>query len=88
MALPGPDGTPGDAGPLKLLRAGRARKVSGGFAEELVGVLSLRIGAALLAVGGVGVLVLLEHVTAQPRSPLAELSPDHGTQLKHTRHQR
>jgi EmrB/QacA subfamily drug resistance transporter len=39
-------------------------------------VLSFRIGAALLAVGGVGVLVLLEHVTAQPRSPLAELSPD------------
>jgi WhiB family redox-sensing transcriptional regulator len=39
-------------------------------------VLSFRVGAALLAVGGVGVLVLLEHVTAQPRSPLAELSQD------------
>ena len=39
-------------------------------------VLSFRIGAALLAVGGVGVLALLEHVTAQPRSPLAELNPD------------
>jgi len=39
-------------------------------------VLSFRTGAPLLAAGGVGVLVLLEHVTAQPRSPLAELSPD------------
>jgi EmrB/QacA subfamily drug resistance transporter len=39
-------------------------------------VLSFRIGAALLAVGGLGVLMLLEHVTAQPRNPLAELSPD------------
>jgi hypothetical protein len=37
--------------------------------------LSFRIGAALLAVGGVPVLVLLEHVTAQPRDPVAELSP-------------
>jgi MFS family permease len=39
-------------------------------------VLSFRIGAALLAAGGVFVLVLLEHVTAQPHSPVAELSPD------------
>jgi hypothetical protein len=31
--------------------------------------LSSRIGAALLAVGGVLVLVLLEHVTAQPHDP-------------------
>ncbi|HEX9537794.1 MAG TPA: MFS transporter [Streptosporangiaceae bacterium] len=38
--------------------------------------LSFRIGAALLAIGGVLVLVLLEHVTAQPRNPIAELSPD------------
>jgi EmrB/QacA subfamily drug resistance transporter len=39
-------------------------------------VLSFRIGAALLAAGGVLALVLLEHVTAQPRNPAAELSPD------------
>jgi predicted MFS family arabinose efflux permease len=39
-------------------------------------VLSFRIGAALLAAGGVLVLVLLERVTAQPRNPAAELSPD------------
>jgi hypothetical protein len=35
--------------------------------------LSFRIGAALLAVGGVLVLIVLEHVTAQPRNPVAEL---------------
>jgi EmrB/QacA subfamily drug resistance transporter len=39
-------------------------------------VLSFRISAALLALGGVLVLMLLEHVTAQPRNPVAELSPD------------
>jgi EmrB/QacA subfamily drug resistance transporter len=37
--------------------------------------LSFRIGAALLAVGAVLVLVLLEHVTAQPRNPAAEITP-------------
>ncbi len=37
--------------------------------------LSFRIGAALLAAGGVLVLILLEHVTAQPRNPAAELTP-------------
>jgi EmrB/QacA subfamily drug resistance transporter len=39
-------------------------------------VLSFRISAALLAAGGALVLILLEHVTAQPRNPAAELSPD------------
>jgi EmrB/QacA subfamily drug resistance transporter len=37
---------------------------------------SFRIGAALLAVGGVLVLIVLEHVTAQPRNPAAGLSLD------------
>jgi EmrB/QacA subfamily drug resistance transporter len=41
-------------------------------------VLSFRIAAVLLVVGGVLVLALLEHVTAQPRNPVAELSPDRG----------
>jgi EmrB/QacA subfamily drug resistance transporter len=41
-------------------------------------VLSFRIAAALLVVGGVLVLALLEHVTAQPRNPVAELTPDRG----------
>jgi EmrB/QacA subfamily drug resistance transporter len=35
-------------------------------------VLSFRIGAVLLAVGGVLALVLFEHVTAQPRNPAAD----------------
>jgi hypothetical protein len=39
-------------------------------------VLAFRIGAVLLVIGGVLVLVLLEHVVAQPRSPVAELTPD------------
>ncbi len=37
--------------------------------------LSFRIGAALLAAGGVLVLILLEHATAPPRTPAAELPP-------------
>jgi len=39
-------------------------------------VLAFRIGAVLCLIGGVLVLVLLEHVVAQPRSPVAELTPD------------
>jgi EmrB/QacA subfamily drug resistance transporter len=39
-------------------------------------VLVFRIGAVLLAVGGVLALALLEHVIAQPRNPAAEHSPD------------
>ena len=39
-------------------------------------VVAFRIGAALLAAGAVLVLVLLERVTAQPRNPAAELTPD------------
>ncbi len=35
--------------------------------------LAFRVGAALLAVAAVGVLVLLEHVTARPRTALAEV---------------
>ncbi|MFN2518182.1 MAG: MFS transporter, partial [Jatrophihabitantaceae bacterium] len=38
-------------------------------------VLAFRVGAVLLAIGAVLVLILLEHVVAQPRSPVAELSP-------------
>jgi hypothetical protein len=36
-------------------------------------VLSWRIGAVLLTIGGVLVLFLLEHVTATPRNPNAEV---------------
>jgi hypothetical protein len=36
-------------------------------------VLSWRVGAALLAVGGLLVFALLEHVLATPRNPEAEL---------------
>jgi EmrB/QacA subfamily drug resistance transporter len=35
--------------------------------------LAFRVGAAMLAVGGVLVLALLEHVTAKPRTALAEV---------------
>jgi hypothetical protein len=35
-------------------------------------VLSFRIATVLLAIGGVLVLFLLEHVLAQPRNPQAE----------------
>jgi MFS family permease len=37
-------------------------------------VLSFRIGSALLVIGGILVLVLLEHVIAEVRSPVAELA--------------
>jgi EmrB/QacA subfamily drug resistance transporter len=40
--------------------------------------LAFRAGAALLAVAAVGVLVLLEHVTAKPRIALAEAQADDG----------
>jgi hypothetical protein len=39
-------------------------------------VLSFRVGAVLLVVGGLLVLLLLEHVIATPRSPEAELDSD------------
>ena len=39
-------------------------------------VLAFRVGAVLLVIGGVLILALLEHVIAQPRSPVAELAPD------------
>jgi EmrB/QacA subfamily drug resistance transporter len=59
--------------------AGQVRRgVPPGVAATHGYVLSFRIGAALLAVGAVLVLVLLDHVVAQPRNPLAELSPDGG----------
>jgi len=41
-------------------------------------VLGFRVGAALLLVGAALVLVLVEHVTAQPRNPAAEFSVDPG----------
>ena len=37
-------------------------------------VLAFRIGSVLLVIGGVLVLVLLEHVIATPRAPAAEIS--------------
>jgi EmrB/QacA subfamily drug resistance transporter len=39
-------------------------------------VLSYRVGAALLVIGGLLVLALLEHVIATPRQPEAELDPE------------
>lgn len=38
--------------------------------------LAFRVGAAVLAVAGVLVLVLLEHVTARPRIAAAEATPE------------
>jgi multidrug resistance efflux pump len=38
--------------------------------------LSFRVGAAVLAVAGVLVLVLLEYVSAKPRTALAEVAAD------------
>jgi hypothetical protein len=37
-------------------------------------VLAFRIGAALLVIGGVLVLVLLERVSTEARNPLAEVA--------------
>ena len=42
-------------------------------------VLAFRIGAALLVVGAVLVLVLLERVGTEVRNPLAETTPEPGT---------
>jgi MFS family permease len=39
-------------------------------------VLSFRVGAILLVVGGILVLLLLEHVIATPRTPEAEVDTD------------
>ncbi|HJQ43505.1 MAG TPA: MFS transporter [Jatrophihabitantaceae bacterium] len=39
-------------------------------------VLAYHIGAVLLVIGGVLVLALLEHVTAEARNPLAEMTED------------
>jgi predicted MFS family arabinose efflux permease len=39
-------------------------------------VLSYRIGIVLFALGGVLVLLLLEHVVAEPRAALAEIAPE------------
>ena len=50
----------------------RTEHVSGAVAAARGYVLSWRIGAALLAIGGVLVLALLEHVSATPRNPDAE----------------
>ena len=38
--------------------------------------LAFRVGAAVLAVAGVLVVVLMEHVTAKPRTALAEVPAD------------
>jgi EmrB/QacA subfamily drug resistance transporter len=50
--------------------AGHAAAITHGY------VLSFRVGAALLVVGGLLVLLLLEHVIATPRTPEAELADD------------
>jgi signal transduction histidine kinase len=39
-------------------------------------VLAYHVGAVLLVIGGVLVLALLEHVVAEARNPLAEMSVD------------
>jgi EmrB/QacA subfamily drug resistance transporter len=49
--------------------------ISRGLAFTHGYVLSYWIGAGLLVIGGVLVLALLEHVTAIPRSPLADPAP-------------
>ena len=50
--------------------AAPAVAATGGYA------LAFRIAAALLLVGGVLVMLLLEEVAAQPRNPAAELTPE------------
>jgi MFS family permease len=54
-----------------LIRGGvtRAVAVTHGY------VLAFRVGAILLAIGGVLVFVLLEHVIATPRQPAADVEP-------------
>jgi hypothetical protein len=39
-------------------------------------VLAFRIGSVLLVIGGVLILLLLEHVVAEPRSAMAEVATD------------
>jgi EmrB/QacA subfamily drug resistance transporter len=57
-----------------------ATQISRGVAPAVAAahgyVLAFRIGAVLLAMGGALVLGLLEHVTAQPRNPVAELGAE------------
>lgn len=50
----------------------RSDHVSAAVAATRGYVLSWRIGAVLLAIGGVTVFALLEHVVATPRNPEAE----------------
>jgi hypothetical protein len=49
--------------------------VPAGIAHDGYAV-AFRVGAAVLAVAGVLVVVLLEHVTAKPRTALAEVTQE------------
>jgi hypothetical protein len=50
--------------------------VSPAVAQTQGYALSFRVGAAILAIAGVLALVLLEHVTAKLRTPVAEVPID------------
>ena len=47
-----------------------------GIAQTDGYAVAFRVGAAVLAVAGVLVVVLLEHVTAKPRTALAEVTQE------------
>jgi EmrB/QacA subfamily drug resistance transporter len=71
-------GALGLAGLATLALRHAATEVSHGVAPKLAAVhgyvLAFRIGAAMLVIGGVLVLVLLERVSTEARNPLAEAS--------------
>jgi EmrB/QacA subfamily drug resistance transporter len=54
------------------------RGVAPGVALAHGYALSFRVGAIVLAVGGLLALLLLERVKAQPRNPMAEAGPDYA----------
>ena len=70
-------GALGLAGLATLALRHAATQVSHGVAPQLAAVhgyvLAFRIGAAMLVIGGVLVLVLLERVSTEARNPLAEV---------------
>ena len=69
-------GALGLAGLATLALRHAASQVSHGVAPKLAAVhgyaLAFRLGAVLLVIGGVLVLLLLEHVSTEARNPLAE----------------